>query len=75
MERYKCILSLNLAQYLLAKGFRILNVEKSRKFRNNLVFIFENSSQFQQALENYWKGESKATDETTKHQQPRCNHS
>ncbi|WP_176525828.1 DUF5659 domain-containing protein [Bacillus sp. AFS001701] len=37
----KCILSLRVARHLLAKGFRLIDVEPSRKINGHLVFIFE----------------------------------
>lgn len=39
----KCILSLRIARHLLAQGFRIVDVEQSRKHIGNIVFIFEDT--------------------------------
>jgi hypothetical protein len=46
----KCILSLRVARHLLTKGFRLIDVEPSRKFRGNLVFIFEDSDALRRVL-------------------------
>jgi hypothetical protein len=70
MARHKCVLSLHLARYLLAQGFRIVDIEKSRKHRNRLVFLFEESDALQQAILNYWKGDSAATNDATNYPQP-----
>ncbi|MGC4378978.1 DUF5659 domain-containing protein [Fictibacillus sp. Mic-4] len=41
--KQKCILSMRVARYLLAHGFRIVDVEPSRKFHGEVVFIFEDT--------------------------------
>jgi hypothetical protein len=48
----KCILSLRVARHLLAKGFRLIDVEPSRKFDGKLVFVFEDSEELRQELAN-----------------------
>lgn len=48
----KCILSLRVARRLLAKGFRVIDVEPSRKIPGTLVFIFEGSSELDKVLLN-----------------------
>lgn len=40
----KCILSLRVARHLLTRGFRLVDIEPSRKFDGQLVFIFEDTS-------------------------------
>lgn len=70
MQQYKCILSLKVARHLLAQGFRIVDIEKSRKHRNRLVFLFEESDALQQAILDYWKGDSAATNDATNYPQP-----
>ncbi|MEK5107221.1 DUF5659 domain-containing protein [Cytobacillus sp. FSL K6-0129] len=39
--KHKCILSIRVAKYLLLNGFRIVDIEPSRKFNGQVVFIFE----------------------------------
>jgi hypothetical protein len=56
VEDYKCILSLHIARYLLAAGFTVIDIDTSKKIRGKLVFIFKNSSQLQEAMQNYLKG-------------------
>lgn len=46
----KCILSLRVARHLLANGFRIVDVEPSRKFIGQVVFIFEDSPELDAEL-------------------------
>lgn len=55
-EECKCILSLNVARYLLAEGFALTDIDTSKKIRGKLVFIFKNSPQLQAAIQNYQKG-------------------
>lgn len=47
---YKCILSLRIARHLLENGFRIIDIEPSRKIDGNLVFIFEDTSELRKEL-------------------------
>jgi hypothetical protein len=47
---YKCILSLRVARQLLAQGFRLIDVEPSRKLPGRLVFIFANTPELNDAL-------------------------
>lgn len=76
MNDYKCILSLNLARYLLAQGFSITDVETSKKVPGKIVFIFRNSPQLHAAIRNYQKhkGELIASG-TTEQRQPKGNYS
>jgi hypothetical protein len=46
----KCILSLRIARHLLAQGFRITDIEPSRKIEGALVFIFEDSTELRKEL-------------------------
>ncbi|MEH7456553.1 hypothetical protein V7183_04820 [Bacillus sp. JJ1127] len=46
----KCILSLRVARHLLAKGFRIIDIEQSRKIPGTLAFVFERSAELEQEL-------------------------
>ena len=39
----KCILSLRVAQHLLARGFNLIEIDRSYRYPGKLVFIFENS--------------------------------
>ncbi len=41
----KCILSLRVARQLLSRGFRLVDVEPSRKFDGHLVFIFDDTEE------------------------------
>lgn len=41
--RKKCILSLRVARHLLSRGFCIIDLERSRKVRGDVVFIFEDT--------------------------------
>ena len=41
--RTKCILSLRVARRLLAKGHKLIDIEPSRKFKGQLVFVFEDN--------------------------------
>ena len=56
MKEYKCILSLNLARYLLRQGIELVDIDKSTKMQGKLVFIFKNSPELQDAIGNYRKG-------------------
>ncbi|MEH7457960.1 hypothetical protein V7183_12160 [Bacillus sp. JJ1127] len=46
----KCILSLRVARSLLGKGFRIIDIEKSKKIPGTLVFVFERSAELEHEL-------------------------
>lgn len=46
----KCILSLRVARHLLANGFVIVDVEPSRKFSGQVVFIFEDTPELNEEL-------------------------
>jgi hypothetical protein len=46
----KCVLSLRLARQLISKGFTLLDIEPSRKAGAGLVFVFENTKEFQREL-------------------------
>lgn len=46
----KCILSFRVAKYLLAQGFRIVDIETSHKFAGNVVFIFEDTPELAAAM-------------------------
>jgi hypothetical protein len=46
----KCILSLRVARHLLAQGFRLTDVEPSRKFSGQIVFIFEDTAELRGEL-------------------------
>ncbi|WP_153301125.1 DUF5659 domain-containing protein [Priestia flexa] len=49
MNEFKCLFSLRIARQLIEEGFSLVDVEPARKGRG-LVFLFENTSEFQQAL-------------------------
>lgn len=46
----KCILSMRVARHLLTQGFRIVDVEPSRKFIGQVVFIFEDTQELNEEL-------------------------
>lgn len=48
--RHKCILSIRVAKHLLSNGFRIVDVEPSRKFSGQVVFIFEETPALRKEL-------------------------
>ncbi|ARI78240.1 DUF5659 domain-containing protein [Halobacillus mangrovi] len=49
MER-KVIMSLHLANELLTKGFRIIEVKPSTRYKGKAVFIFEATCEFKEEL-------------------------
>lgn len=55
VKDHKCILSLNLARYLLKQGMELIDIDKSTKMQGKLVFIFKNSPELQDAMSTYRK--------------------
>ncbi|GAQ18517.1 hypothetical protein OPHB3_2458 [Oceanobacillus picturae] len=55
MEKYKCILSLRVANDLVAKDYQLVHIEPSHKRPGKLVFVFKNSKELEKELENYRK--------------------
>lgn len=53
MEKYKCILSLRVANDLVAKDFPLVYIEPSHKRKGKLVFVFRNSEELEGELSNY----------------------
>ncbi|WP_182200403.1 hypothetical protein [Paraliobacillus salinarum] len=53
MEKYKCILSLRVANDLVAKDYELVHIEPSHKLPGKLVFVFRNSEQLEKELQNY----------------------
>lgn len=49
MER-KCILSLRIARQLIAKGFAVVDLERSTKIPGKITFIFERTPALETAL-------------------------
>ena len=49
-QRQKCIRSLRVARQLMGRGFLPMDVEKSRKSRGYLVFVFRDTPEFNAAL-------------------------
>ncbi|MBS4193483.1 DUF5659 domain-containing protein [Lederbergia citri] len=47
----KCILSYRVAKHLLSKGFKIVDIDTSRKIPGNIVFVFEQSEALNYELE------------------------
>lgn len=52
----KCILSLNVARYLLSRGCKLIDVDTSSQRKGCLVFIFEVDEHFSETLSKYEKG-------------------
>ena len=48
--KIKCILSLRLARKLLNNGFRIMDIEQSKKISGTLVFVFEHTEALEEEL-------------------------
>lgn len=46
----KCILSYRVAKHLLSRGFRIVDIDTSRKIPGNIVFVFEQSNALEREL-------------------------
>jgi Domain of unknown function (DUF5659) len=46
----KCILSLRVARHLIAEGFRLIDIEQSRKIPGTLVFVFEHTPALEKVL-------------------------
>ncbi|MTW85094.1 hypothetical protein F3157_05405 [Virgibacillus dakarensis] len=55
MEKYKCILSLRVANDLVAKDFPLVYIEPSHKRPGKLVFVFNNSEELEEELSKYRK--------------------
>lgn len=53
MDKYKCILSLRVANDLVAKDFPLVYIEPSRKRPGKLVFVFLNSEELEKELSKY----------------------
>jgi len=51
VEKFKCVLSVRIANELIEKNYELVGIEPSRKFPGKLVFVFKNS----QELENEFK--------------------
>lgn len=50
--KMKYVLSLSVARHLLAQGFRLIDLEPSRKF-NGLTFIFEDTQELNDEMHRY----------------------
>ncbi|ASN06849.1 hypothetical protein [Virgibacillus necropolis] len=59
MEKYKCILSLRVANDLVAKDFQLVYIEPSHKRVGKLVFVFKNSKELEVELVKYRKERSR----------------
>lgn len=53
MNKYKCILSLRVANDLVAEKFPLVHIEPSHKRPGKLVFVFKNSDDLEKRLSNY----------------------
>lgn len=52
IQNQRCIMSMKVARHLLAKGYRLHDVEPARKF-DGLVFIFEDSPELYAELKQF----------------------
>ncbi|WAA13394.1 DUF5659 domain-containing protein [Fervidibacillus halotolerans] len=50
MNEYKCILSISVANKLIKQGFKVEKIEKGRKHRDRVVFVFRNTKELSEAL-------------------------
>lgn len=57
MDKYKCILSLRVANDLVAKNYPLVHIEPSHKRPGKLVFVFKNSEELEAELSKYRKKE------------------
>lgn len=57
LEKYKCILSLRVANDLVAKDFPLVHIEPSHKRPSKLVFVFKNSGDLEKELSKYRRKE------------------
>lgn len=55
MNKYKCILSLRVANDLVARDFPLVYIEPSNKREGKLVFVFKNSQELEDELSEYQK--------------------
>lgn len=46
----KTILNIHMADKLIKRGFKVVEVKPSSKFRGRAAFLFENTPEFQKAL-------------------------
>lgn len=53
MEKYKCILSLRVANDLVAKDFDLVHIEPSTRRPGKLVFVFKNNEELERELSTY----------------------
>jgi len=53
MDKYKCILSLRVANDLVTKEFPLVYIEPSHKREGKLVFVFKNSKELEGELSKY----------------------
>jgi hypothetical protein len=53
VEKYKCILSLRVANDLVEKDFPLIHIEPSHKRPGKLVFVFRNSKELEDKLSEY----------------------
>lgn len=57
MDKYKCILSLRVANDLVAENFPLVYIEPSHKRPGKLVFVFKNSEELEKKLSTYRRNE------------------
>jgi len=48
----KCILSYRVAKHLIEQGCQIVDISNSHKIKGNIVFIFEDTPELSEAMNN-----------------------
>jgi hypothetical protein len=56
-EKYKCVLSVRVAKELVAKDFKLVDIEPSRRYRGKLVFVFINTPELDAELAKFERRE------------------
>ncbi len=57
MNKYKCVLSVRVANELIAKGYELVTIEPSRRFPGKLVFVFKNTPELDAEFKNFERKE------------------
>lgn len=56
-EKYKCVLSVRVAKQLVAKDFKLVDIEPSRRYSGKLVFVFLNTPELDLELAKFERKE------------------
>jgi hypothetical protein len=54
MKKTQCVMTADLARYLIMKGFNIIDLDQHRNNPTATVFIFAYSQQLQEAMDLYF---------------------